>query len=57
MVPGMSKALKGIDVDDNAFVGIEHHSIDDPSERAEPRHLKAAAAAASPKVAGEAWKK
>ncbi|MEC7476570.1 MAG: hypothetical protein VYD65_00945 [Bacteroidota bacterium] len=37
MVPGMGKALKGIDVDDNAFVGIESiiQSMT-PSERAEP---------------------
>ena len=37
MVPGMGKALKGMDVDDNAFVGIESiiQSMT-PSERAEP---------------------
>ena len=37
MVPGMGKALKGIDVDDNAFVGIESiiQSMT-PFERAEP---------------------
>ena len=32
IIPGMGKALKGIDVDDNAFVGIESNSIDDPAE-------------------------
>ena len=37
MVPGMGKALKGIDVDDNAFVGIEAiiRSMT-PAERADP---------------------
>ena len=37
MVPGMGKALKGIDVDDNAFIGIESiiQSMT-PTERAKP---------------------
>jgi signal recognition particle subunit SRP54 len=37
MIPGLGKAMKGIDVDDNAFVGIESiiHSMT-PGERANP---------------------
>ncbi|MDA9993614.1 signal recognition particle protein, partial [bacterium] len=37
MVPGMGKALKGMDIDDNAFMGIESiiRSMT-PKERAEP---------------------
>ena len=37
MIPGLGKAMKGIDVDDNAFVGIESiiHSMS-PGERANP---------------------
>jgi signal recognition particle subunit SRP54 len=37
MIPGMSKAMKNIDIDDNAFVGIESiiQSMT-PKERANP---------------------
>ena len=40
MVPGMSKALKGVDIDDNAFVQVEAiiRSMT-PSERTNPKIL------------------
>ena len=40
MVPGMSKALKGVDIDDDAFVQVEAiiRSMT-PSERANPKIL------------------
>ena len=33
MVPGMSKALKGVDIDDNAFVQVEGYRSMTPAER------------------------
>ena len=51
MIPGMGKALKDIDIDDDAFKHVEAiiHSMT-PKERSHPECLKPVAASASPTV-------
>ena len=29
MIPGVGKAIKDIDIDDNAFAGVSHHKLHD----------------------------
>ena len=42
MIPGMGKAMKGVDLDDDAFKGIEAiiHSMT-PGERTDPKSINA----------------